>query len=298
MAKNGDQSQQPGAGEAAKSADNKTAGTLEELLDAMDGESGEEATETTETTDVTETTETAEETEESEESGEETETEEGAEDEEGDADERKSVFSDEAYKIFKQRIGHEKAKREKVAAKLSAAEAEIETLKKSADPVMREAISAGIDEEFLDANSAKVISAASKLTRQIAFLRDAAKNPEGFEDNKGNVYSQAELAAQLSLLVSDPDNMAVLVEARSVRKDALARQKEAIAEGLKVIKAREAVAKGLKTGADKSKSKSKVSAPPAPGGAAAKETSASTGDYREKYRKSGRTIDDLIESTM
>lgn len=284
MAENGKADQQPGAGEAAKVADNETADTLSALIDGMD-----EVAEQPTTEDGEQTTEAADEAaDETTESAEETEEESEESDEEGDEDEHKSVFSDEAYKIFKERVGKEKSKRTKVEADLELAKTKIAELEKSADPVMKEAVSAaGIAPEFLDADTSKTIAEAEKLSRRIRWAKDAAKNPDGFEDEQsGKVYTPTELLAYAMELATDPDNMGILAEARSAKKSALARQKEAIAEGLKVLAAKEKAKKAISAPAKK-----KPSAPTPKGSAPAPSTSAP----RRDFAKTG-DIDDMIDA--
>jgi hypothetical protein len=298
MTEKGNADQQPGAGQGVEVAGNNNADTLEALIDRMDAvveqpevqpETGEPKTE-----DGQPTTDDGEPTEEP--AAEEETTEEAPEEDEV-PEEHKSVFSEEAHKIFKERLGKEKAKREKLTTELETVKAERDELKKSADPAMKEAVSAaGIAPEFLDGDSAKTIAEAEKLTRRINWARDASKNPDGFEDEtSGKIYTPQELLAYAMELSTDSANMEILAEARNVRKAVLARQKEAIAEGLKVIAAREKAKKALTPG---EKKPAKASPPVPTKSTTAPSNPAPTGDYREKFRKSGRTLEDLIDATM
>ena len=242
MAKEGTQVQQPDAGKGVEVAGNENAGTLEALIERMDAVAETQPEAVTEVAAEEPAVETTE-----EEAGEET-TEEAHEDDDAEVpNAHKSVFSDEAHKIFKERIGKEKAKREKLTTELKTVKAERDELKKTADPSMKEAVSAaGIAGEFLTGESAKTIADAEKLTRRINWAREASKNRDGFEDaTSGKVYTPNELIAYAMELSTSPENMEILAEARSVRKAALARQNEAIREGLKVIEAREKVKKAL-----------------------------------------------------
>ena len=292
MAKEGTQVQQPDAGKGVEVAGNENAGTLEALIERMDAVAETQPEAVTEVAAEEPAVETTE-----EEAGEET-TEEAHEDDDAEVpNAHKSVFSDEAHKIFKERIGKEKAKREKLTTELKTVKAERDELKKTADPSMKEAVSAaGIAGEFLTGESAKTIADAEKLTRRINWAREASKNRDGFEDaTSGKVYTPNELIAYAMELSTSPENMEILAEARSVRKAALARQNEAIREGLKVIEAREKVKKAL---TPVGKPATKVTSPSPTRSTAAPSNPVPTGDYREKFRKSGRTLTDLIDATM
>jgi len=290
MTENGKQDQQPGAGQGAEIAGKENAGTLEALIDRMDEQPQAAKTEIVEpkTEEVTPAPEDAEpKPEETEEKPEEPKDGDEPKPEDDEVpEEHKSVFSEEAYKIFKQRIGKEKGKREKLATELESVKAERDELKKTADPAMKEAVSAaGIAPEFLTGESAKTIAEADKLTRRINWAREASKNHDGFEDaTSGKVYTPQELLAYAMELSTNPDNMEILAEARSVRKVAQARQKEAISEGLKVLAAKEKAKTALIPG---EKKPAKVSPPaptkstPAPSSPANRRDFAKTGDIND-----------------
>jgi hypothetical protein len=302
MTKNGNVEQQPGAGKGVEIAVNENTGTIEALIDSMDAvveKTPEVKGQDSEVSETTEETTEAAETPEAEETPNAPETPEVEEETHEDAipEEHKAVFSEKAHEIFKERIGKKNKQLETVRTELEAVKAERDSLKKSADPAMRDAVTAaGIAPEFLDDVSAKTIAEAEKVQRRITWAREASKNPDGYEDaQSGKVYTQAELQAYALEAATDPDNMAVLAEARAVRKAAQARQKEAIQEGLKILAARESAKKALKPEAKKPVKAS----PPAPSGASAvvSKDPAQSGDYRDKFRKSGRTISDLIDAS-
>jgi hypothetical protein len=297
MAENGKLEQQPAQGNVGEVADTN-AGTLDAMIDGLDGGQAVEAAEQPAAAEeqVPEAAEAAEGTEDEAASD---EADQDGEEEPEEEDTHKEVFSEEGYKIFKERIGKEKGKREKVAKELETVRTELAELKKSADPVMKEAVSAaGIAPEFLDADTAKTLAEASTIERRIAWYREHAKNPDGFEEANGKVWSQADLLAMAMDASTDPKNMELLAEARVARKAALSRQKEALAEGLKVLKAREDAAKALKGGKPKAAPAVKAkTSPPAPSTASSAVGSPARNKQfdRQKWDQEGRSFDDLVE---
>jgi hypothetical protein len=291
MTDKGTMDQPPNAGEGVESAE-ETAGTLDDVIARMDAEQQQPNGEV-KIPDLPEDEpsepEEAEAAAEDEEEDEAPDEESAGEEDDDLEEEHKSVFSEEAYKIFQQRIGKKNKQIERVRTELETIAAERDELKKTSDPSMQEAVAAtGIVPEFLDAESAKTIAEAERHTRAIAWLEEKAADPDGYEDDNGNVFTPVQLLAQANKL--SRESLSVLADARVARKAALARQQEAIKEGLKILNSRDKVKKALTPG--EKKKKAAPAAPPVPSGAnAAPEKPASVRDFR----KTG-DLDDLIDA--
>ena len=327
-----EQVQQPGPGETSEAAENK--GTLEDVIDALDAagqlapqeqqvkpeipgpEDGKPEGQADEAGDESgdgddEGGEAAEEsdggTPDGDEGGDDGEEEGSEPSDEPDGDEQekdKNIFSDEAYKIFKSRIGKEKAKRVKFEEEVARLREENDRLAKTQTPEMQAALaSVGVDPEFIDSGQAGVIATADKLQRRLAWLREASRNPDGYEDGKGNSWSQSEITSHLTLLATDPDTITTLADARSIRTRAMERQKEVIREGLKVLQARERARNGIGKSKPAATGKSKpaptaTKPPPEPASTATapEPSNADQGGFdRRKFSKAGSTMEALVE---
>lgn len=262
MAKDGNV-EQPASGAEVPSSEEAT--DLVETVDAVfnsgaeeqESEAGEQESEVRE--EPTDDEPSAEDAEESEGSdGDE------AEEEDSEEEEPKSAFSEEGYKIFRGRIGKEKAKREKVEKELETVRSEFDALKKEADPNIQSARAAGIDSRFVETADAETLAEAAKVEHRINWLTDVSSNPDGYEDPNGRVWSQAEIAATLARQSSDPKNQKLLARAAGIQETASERMNEVIEAGLKAL----ADAKKADAALKKKSKAAKKPSPAAPSSAA------------------------------
>lgn len=248
--------EQPQSAVATENADVNAANLMDEADAAFVEHGAESVKHGEEPAEELEETPDAEE----EETGEEPDADEAEEEEESAEEEDSNVFSEEGYKIFKARVGKEKAKREKVEKELETARTELDELKKVADPNVQSAMATGLDPRFIETKDAETLAESAKVENRISWLERQAENPDGYEDANGNVWTQSQLLLELTKQTRLPENQKVLARASSIRETAITRQAEVIEAGLKALADQEKAAAALKK-----KPAKKAPSAPAPG---------------------------------
>ena len=94
-----------------------------------------------------------------------------------------------------------------------------------------------VDSRFIEPKDAETLTEAAKVERKIGWLEQISEDPDGYEDEKGNSFTQVQVLASLDKATRNKENSKILAKAETIRIAALARQSEVIDAGLKALNA-------------------------------------------------------------